>query len=89
VNYAILEDTIGTYEREEPAWDLDIKVEQAIPMRRGKMAASVEITNVTNNRQGLDTAAGGASAYISSDNRWIIAYRQDPMQVTVGVKYEF
>lgn len=89
VNYAILKDTIGTYEREEPAWDLDIKVEQAIPVRRGKMAASVEITNITNNRQGLDTGAGGASAYISADNRWIISYRQDPMQVTVGLKYEF
>lgn len=89
VNYSILYDTIGTYEREENAWSLSMRVEQAIPVRRGKLSAAAELSNVTNNRQGLNTAAGGASAYVSSDNRWIIAYRQSPMRVSVGVEYEF
>lgn len=86
---SIYMDTIGTYEREENAWNLSVRAEQAIPVRRGKLSAALEVSNITNNRQGLNTAAGGSSAYVSADNRWIIAARQSPMRASVGVEYEF
>lgn len=86
---AILQDTVGTYEREENAWSLSLRVEQAIPVRRGKLSAAAELSNITNNRQGLNTGVAGSSAYVSADNRWIIAYRQSPMRISVGVEYEF
>lgn len=89
VSYAILKDTVGTYEREESAWSLSLRVQQAIPVRKGKLSAIAELSNVTNNRQGLNTSAEGSSAYVSSDNRWIIAYRQTPMRITAGVEYKF
>ncbi|RME26120.1 MAG: TonB-dependent receptor [Deltaproteobacteria bacterium] len=79
---SILRQTIGTYAREEPWWSLSILLQQSIPVRKGKLVAVAELQNATNNRQ-------GDSAYISSDNRWIISGRQDPMQISLGARYEF
>ncbi|NOY24320.1 MAG: TonB-dependent receptor [Oligoflexia bacterium] len=79
---SILRQTVGTYAREEAYLDIRIKVEQKIPVRKGKLSGIVEMANLMNNRQG-DTA------YVSSDNRWIIAYRQNPLELTLGGRYEF
>ena len=65
-----------------------MRAQQAIPVRKGKLSGIVEISNITNNRQGLNTSAGGGSASIYND-RWYISYRQNPMRITVGAEYEF
>lgn len=86
---AILKDTVGTYTTEESFWSLSVKASQAIPVRKGKMKADAEISNITNNRSGSSSSAGGASAYVSGDDRWIISARQSPMRISLGVAYEF
>lgn len=82
VGYAMLYDTIGTYAREEGSWSLSVRAEQAIPVRRGKLSAAAEVSNITNNRQ-------GQGAYVSGDDRWIISFRQSPLRASLGVEYEF
>ena len=62
---SMLKQTAGTYAREEAWWSINLKVDQAVPVRTGKLFAVAEIYNLLNNRQ-------GDSAGISGDNRWII-----------------
>jgi hypothetical protein len=81
-NGSSLKETAGTYARRETWWALNLKVDQAIPVRKGKLFGVVEAHNLFNNRQ-------GQYASVSGDNRWIIDYRQDPVELMVGVKYEF
>jgi hypothetical protein len=78
----ILKDTIGSYAREEYFLELDIRLRQAIPVRKGELRGVLEVQNVLNQHQG-DTAA------VTFDNRWEILGRQAPMGVTVGAEYEF
>ncbi len=78
----ILRDTVGTYAREEASWSTSILVQQGIPVRKGKLFAVLELQNISNNRQ-------GDGAYVSFDNRWIISGRQDPLEITLGGRYEF
>jgi hypothetical protein len=79
---SMLKQTSGTYAREEAWWTLNLKVQQAIPVRKGKMWGIAEVYNVFNNRQ-------GQYAGISGDNRWIVGARQDPIELMLGAKYEF
>ncbi len=82
-SYNLLKDSRGTYARTLPVWTLDIRVQQAIPVRRGQLWGIVEVTNVFNNR-------AADSAYVSSYyNRWFIYSRQDPLQVQVAARYTF
>ncbi len=79
---SILEDTVGTYTRAEGWWDLNFLVRQDIPVRKGALRATGQVTNILNNRQGL-------SAGISQDNRWIIVGRNNPIQFQLGAEYQF
>jgi hypothetical protein len=79
---SMLKQTAGTYTREELWWTLNLKIQQAIPVRRGKFWGIAEVYNVFNNRQ-------GQYAGISGDNRWIVGARQDPIELMLGAKYEF
>ncbi|MCK6502309.1 TonB-dependent receptor [Myxococcota bacterium] len=79
---SILRQTVGTYAREEPYFEARIKVEQEVPVRKGKLSAVAELSNLINARQ-------GDGAYVASDNRWIISGRQDPLELTLGGRYEF
>ena len=62
--------------------ELNLLVQQAVPVRRGKLWAIVQLENMTNQRV-------GEFAYISFDNRWIISGRQNPIRLTVAGRYEF
>lgn len=79
---ALLRDTYGTYAREEHYLEIRLKVEQEYPVRKGKLSTVAELSNILNSRQ-------GDYAYVNYDNRWIIASRQDPLQLTLGGRYEF
>ena len=79
---SMLKQTAGTYAREESWLSVNLKVDQAVPVRKGKLWAVVEVYNLFNSRQ-------GDSAYVSGDNRWIIAGRQSPIELMLGARYEF
>ncbi len=79
---AVLKDTYGSYAREEAYIELDLLVQQSIPVRKGKFKTSLEMQNVLLQHQG-DVAA------VSTDNRWVILSRQVPVGFTLGALYEF
>lgn len=84
-DYSLLKERLGTYTRSIPYWQLSLLAQQEIPVRKGKLAATLQIDNITNNRYPVSTSSG----YISQQNRYIVYYRQDPISFTVGAKYEF
>jgi hypothetical protein len=78
----VLKDTYGSYAREEYFLELNLRLSQAIPVRKGQLHGTLEIQNLLNMHQG-DTAD------VTYDNRWVILGRQRPMGFTVGAEYEF
>jgi hypothetical protein len=77
-----LRSTVGTYARTETVWDLSFQVRQKFPVKKGTLNAVFQIDNITNNRQ-------GEFAGVTSDNRWAIGTRQDPLEFQIGAEYEF
>jgi len=77
-----LRSTVGTYARTETVWDLSLQVRQKFPVKKGTLNGVFQIDNITNNRQ-------GEFAGITSDNRWAISSRQDPLEFQIGAEYEF
>lgn len=84
-SYSILKQRLGTYDRTNGIWQLSFLLKQAIPVDKGKLAATLQLDNITNNRYPLIYY----SYYVSAENRYIIYYRQDPITAQVGVTYEF
>jgi hypothetical protein len=83
--YALLKEPRGTYGREDSYWDLSILLQQEIPVRKGKLAATAQVQNVTNNQYGWSYY----SYYVSANNRYLIGARQTPLTAQLGLKYEF
>ncbi len=79
---SLLKDTRGSYARTETWWNLNILVRQDIPVRKGALRATGQLSNILNNRT-------GEFAGITGDNRWIISSRLDPIQVQLGGEYTF
>ena len=86
-NGSLLIDTVGTYARVEPWWELNILIRQAIPVKKGALKGQIQFLNITNNRQANNDSLSYAG--VSFDNRWIIVQRQTPLQLMVGAEYEF
>ena len=59
--------------------------QQEIPVRKGKLAATAQIDNLTNNQYAI--VYNGF--YVASENRYVIAYRQSPVSGQLGLKYTF
>jgi hypothetical protein len=78
----ILKETIGTYARTMTWWEANVQIQQAVPVRKGKLFGVFEIENLVNWR-------AGQFAGVSFDNRWIVTGRQSPIRLTVGGRYEF
>ena len=78
----IYKDTVGAYARSQTWYELNLLIQQAIPVRKGKLWGICQLDNVTNARTGW-------SAFTSFDNRWIISSRQNPVRVTLGGRYEY
>ena len=74
--------TRGSYIRTEPWLDINVRVEQKFPVRKGALSGIVELANALNIRQ-------GEFAGITFDNRWVISGRNNPMRLTLGAEYEF
>lgn len=78
----IYKDTVGSYGRAATWYELNILVQQAIPVRKGKLWGICQVDNITNARTGW-------GSYVSFDNRWIVSSRQNPVRFTLGGRYEY
>jgi hypothetical protein len=84
-SWALLKQPRGSYGRENGYWELSLLAQQEIPVRRGKLAATAQVDNVTNNQYSVVYD----SYFVAADNRYVIAYRQSPISGQVGLKYSF
>lgn len=75
----------GTYTRTEPMWLASILLQQAVPVKKGNLWAMGEVDNLFNNQYADNWDAG----YIYAQDRWVITSRQTPLQVSLGLRYEF
>jgi len=60
-------------------------VQQAIPVRKGELWLNAMAENLTNNQQAVSRNAG----YVYAQNRWVIVNRQNPLQLSLGLRYKF
>lgn len=84
-DYTLLKERLGTYGRTSPYWNLAVQIKQEIPVRQGNFAATLTVQNVTNNNYPIVYY----TTYIDTQNRYVIAYRQDPVSAQLGATYEF
>jgi hypothetical protein len=84
-SFSILNQSQGTYARTEGWWQFNILIQQAIPVRKGQLWAIANIDNVFNNQQ----ASSRDASWVYTENRWVIAYRQTPLQILLGARYKF
>jgi hypothetical protein len=75
----------GVYYRANGYWDLGLRFQQSIDVRKGKIQLDVQAQNVLNNRA-PDNYFGSP---LYADNRLSVYSRQDPMRLQFGVSYEF
>ncbi len=76
---------IGTFDSINPWWSLDIKVMYKLTLPYGRLFVSAELSNVTNNRQ----ATGISSGVLDSAGEYYASGRQAPMNLELGLGYEF
>ncbi len=75
----------GVYDRLPGHWSAGVRVAQDFDVRKGKIVADVQIENVFNNRQPTTID----NFYVSAEHRMFVLYRQDPLQMQLGLKYVF
>jgi len=79
-----LKSPVGEYGRSEPVLYFDIGVQQKIHVRKGDLIASLTVFNLFNMQQ--------ADSYYSvgyGEPRWVIYSRQEPLNVSGGLRYTF
>jgi len=74
----------GTYFRGNPYWNMSVKFQQEIDVRKGKIILDLEAQNVFNNR-----APESYSTALYTDNRLQTLTRQDPLRLQAGIRYQF
>jgi hypothetical protein len=75
----------GVYVRYGDWWDLSLKYQQDIDVRKGKFILDFEVQNITNNRAPNDPW----SYVLNPENRLQTESRQSPLQLQFGLRYEF
>jgi hypothetical protein len=75
----------GTYVRFNPFWSFSLNYTQAIDVRKGQLSLDFEARNLFNNR----APELPFSSLINQQNRLATAYRQDPLVLQFGVRYDF
>ena len=84
--WALLKTPRGTYGEAPGYWDASILLQQEIPaVKKGKLAATLQVNNISNNQYGPSYYG----YYVSANNRYVIAFRQDRVQAQLGALYEF
>jgi hypothetical protein len=75
----------GTFDSVNPFWALNLKLKYGIRLPRGKVNITVELYNVTNNR----AATGISQGALNSRGEYYASGRQGPMELQLGLGYEF
>jgi hypothetical protein len=75
----------GVYDRLPGSWELGIRFAQDLDVRKGKLVLDFQVLNVFNNQQPsyID------SYWVSAEHRMFVLYRQDPLQMQLGLRYQF
>ena len=83
--YAVYVAEVGTFDSVKAFWSIDLRTMLWIPMPYGRLALQVDLYNVTNNRQ----ATGISTATLNSRGEYNVSGRQGPMDLQLGIGYEF
>jgi len=76
---------IGTFDSVNPWWSLDLKLQYKLKLPYGRLLTSVELNNVTNNRQ----ATGISTGSLNATGEYFASGRQPPMNLELGLGYEW
>jgi hypothetical protein len=75
----------GTFDSVNPWWDLNLKIMYAVRLPRGRLNITAELYNVTNNR----AATGISQGALDSRGEYYASGRQGPMELQLGLGYDF
>ncbi len=84
-SYALRLRPRGTYLRFNPWWEVNLRLQQEIKVRKGNLEADVTLFNLFNNNAATFYDFG----YIDFQTRMLITGRQDPLQLRLGLRYEY
>ncbi|MGC6493692.1 MAG: TonB-dependent receptor [Myxococcota bacterium] len=73
------------YTQYPDVWFMNLKFQQEFDVRKGKLIADIELRNLLNNRAGF----GVLTNFVNQENRMLIASRQDPLRIQLGIRYQF
>ena len=76
---------IGSFDSINPWWSIDLKVMYKLKLPYGKLIASAELNNLTDNRQ----ATGILGSALNQSGEYYASSRQPPMSLELGFGYEF
>ncbi|MBM4364776.1 MAG: TonB-dependent receptor [Deltaproteobacteria bacterium] len=83
--YGLLKEPAGEYARTPGNFELNLTVQQDIPVDKGQLGAYVNMYNVTNQQASVYYS----EYYIAADNRYVQYSRQSPISAELGVQYKF
>ncbi|MCO4769778.1 MAG: TonB-dependent receptor [Deltaproteobacteria bacterium] len=83
--YAVYVAEVGTFDSVNPFWSVDLRAIYKLKMPYGRLFFQVDLYNVTNNRQ----ATGISTATLNSRGEYNASGRQGPMDLQLGIGYEF
>lgn len=83
--YQLLKQQRGTYARYGEYILVDVLITQAIPVKKGKLEVIGTVSNLFNAQSPL----AASDYYISAENRYVVASRLRPLQLELGVGYDF
>jgi len=75
----------GTFDSIKAFWSLDLKLSYYLKLPHGKIFASAEVNNVTNNRQTTSIDSGS----LNVGGEYFASGRQSPMGLELGFGYDF
>lgn len=83
--YQLYQSERGTFDSIKPYWQLDLKLVYRPKLPHGKLVTSVEVFNLTNNRQ----ATGLSQSTLNERGEYFASSRQPPLSLQFGLGYEF
>ena len=83
--YAVYVAEVGTFDSVNAFWSIDLRAIYRLKMPYGRLFFQVDLYNVTNNRQ----ATGISTATLNSRGEYNVSGRQAPMDLQLGIGYEF
>lgn len=83
--YGIYVAEVGTFDSVKPFWSIDMRIVYRLKMPYGRLFFQADLYNLTNNRQ----ATGISTGTLNSRGEYAVSGRQSPMELELGIGYEF